>query len=154
MAMLKKIINRIFGKGEPYLIFIVEDDVFFAKTLEHYLKRNLLSEHEIMYFPVGELALENFHLKPDLIILDYHLNTSYYKAANGLMTVKKIKSKYPKTEVILVSSQKKIEVAIEAIDEHACSYVIKNEEAMQRVAKIINHKMREKEEKALILYDL
>ncbi|MBA3901314.1 MAG: response regulator [Bacteroidetes bacterium] len=152
MDILKKVYTKLFRKGHPFLIFIVEDDVIYAKTLEFYLKNNLCAESEILYFPVGELAVENFHLKPDLILMDYHLNSSYFEAVDGIENIKIIKTSYPKTHVILLSSQKRIEVAVEAFAEYACYYVVKDNEALRKLAKIINHKIKEKEERAIVAY--
>ena len=57
---------------------------------------------------------------------------------NGLETLDKIKTFNPKTPVIMLSSQDKIEVAINCMHHKAFDYVVKSETAFVRLQKIIS----------------
>ena len=53
---------------EPLKIFIVEDDVIFAKIMSHHLTLN--PEYEVEIFPDGRSLLKNLYKNPTLISLD------------------------------------------------------------------------------------
>ena len=52
-------------------IFVVEDDVFFGQTLKYHLSLN--PDYTVHLFEKGKDCLSNFHLKPDIICLDFGL---------------------------------------------------------------------------------
>ena len=56
---------------------------------------------------------------------------------NGLETLDKIKAFNPEIPVIMLSSQDKIEVAINCMHQKAFDYVVKSETAFVRLKKII-----------------
>ena len=56
---------------------------------------------------------------------------------NGIETLKKIKSINPQIPVIILSSQDKIEVAVDCMLSGATDYVVKSETAFVRLQKII-----------------
>jgi two-component system OmpR family response regulator len=117
-------------------IVLVDDDTVFLKML----KANLM-EHdsfEIETYPTGEQFLETISNSIDLIILDFHLNGINQEAMNGLETLDKIKSFNAEIPVIMLSSQDKIEVAIECMHHGAIDYIVKSETAFFRVNQSIN----------------
>lgn len=116
-------------------IFLVDDDALFLKSLEiDFLDH---ADFSIETFPTGELCLENLSSQPDVIILDYHLDGINKTAINGIQTLDKIKASHPEIAVIMLSSQDKIEVAIECMHHQAFDYVVKSETAFMRLQKII-----------------
>lgn len=68
---------------------------------------------------------------------------------NGLETLDKIKAQNPDIPVVMLSSQDKIEAAVQCIRHKAFDYVEKNETSFLRLQKIIliifQHKKMEKE---------
>ena len=96
-------------------IFLVEDNEIYLKTLEKYLKENLKFNARIHTFLSGEECLKNMSLKPDIIILDYFLNSTTQEAANGLDILKKIDTTYPNVAVIMLSSQDNIKIATDTM---------------------------------------
>jgi len=119
----------------PKCIFIVEDNAVYAKSLELFLKSKI-SGVEVKIFPVGELAIDNLNQKPDLIIMDYFLNSKYFDAEDGLSILKEIKSKAPNIRIIVLSSQQDMKVAL-AVKDSGSMYLIKNDEAFENIRKII-----------------
>jgi DNA-binding NtrC family response regulator len=100
-------------------------------------------------FATGELCLENLALMPDVIVLDYHLDGIDPTAMNGLDTLDKIKAFNQDIPVVMLSSQDKIDVAINCMHHKAFDYVVKSETAFLRLQKIIStifqYKKMEKE---------
>ena len=118
-------------------LFLVDDDSVFLKLLEiEFLSQG---DYEVKTFSTGELCLEHLpNDTPDVIILDYHLDGIEKKAMNGMETLDKIKAFDPAIPVIMLSSQDKIEVAIDCMHHAASDYVVKSETAFIRLKKIIN----------------
>ena len=93
--------------------------------------------------------MENLELNPDVIILDYHLDGIDATAMNGLETLEKIKAFNKDIPVVMLSSQDKIDVAVNCMHHKAFDYVVKSETAFLRLQKIITtifqYKKMEKE---------
>ncbi|MBA3705805.1 MAG: response regulator, partial [Bacteroidetes bacterium] len=90
---------------------------------------------------------------PDVIILDYQLDGIEKNAMNGMETLDKIKAFNPDIPVIMLSSQDKIDVAINCMHHRAFDYVVKSETAFVRLQKIITTIFRyQKMEKELSWY--
>jgi two-component system OmpR family response regulator len=138
------------NEGKP-LFFLVDDDPLFLKSLEIDFAQN--TESSIKTFATGELCLENISQNPDIIILDYFLNSIDINAVNGIETLDRIKTANPLIPVIILSSQDKIEVAVECMKHNAFDYVVKSETAFFRLQKIISTIFQiNKTEKALSWY--
>lgn len=128
-------------------LFLVDDDAVFLKSLEIEFLQN--ADFEIETFATGELCMENLSHSPDVIILDYHLDGIDKNAMNGMKTLDKIKAYNQDIPVIMLSSQDKIEVAVNCMHHRAFDYVVKSETAFMRLRKIITtifrYKKMEKE---------
>ena len=133
------------------LLFLVDDDALFLKSLEIEFAQNTGSA--IKTFATGELCLKNLSQNPDIIILDYHLNSVNKNAINGLATLDRIKTANPQIPVIMLSSQDKIEVAVNCMKHQAFDYIVKSETAFIRLQKAITTIFHyQKIEKALSWY--
>lgn len=135
-------------------LFLVDDDALFLKSLEiEFSEHADLTEGEytIETYATGELCMENLSREnePDIVVLDYHLDGIDKTAMNGLETLNKIKAFNKDIPVIMLSSQDKIEVAINCMHHKAFDYVVKSETSFLRLQKIIKsiflYKKMEKE---------
>lgn len=117
-------------------LFLVDDDAVFLKSLE--IDFIQIADFDIETFSTGELCIKNLSNAPDIIILDYQLDGIVKDAMNGIETLDKIKAFNPDTPVIMLSSQDRIEVAIDCMHHRAYDYVVKSETAFFRLQKIIN----------------
>ena len=137
--------------NERIKLFLVDDDAVFLKSLEIEFLQH--ADFEIESFATGELCLENLTHSPDVIILDYYLDGIDKSAMNGLDALDRIKAFNPDIPVIMLSSQDKIDVAINCMHHKASDYVVKSETAFMRLQKIITTIFRyQKMEKALNWY--
>lgn len=116
-------------------IFLVDDDAVFLKSLEIEFLHH--GDFEIETFATGELCLESISKKPDVVILDFHLDGIDKTAMNGLATLDKIKEFDTEIPVIMLSSQDKIDVAVSCMHHKAFDYVVKSETAFVRLQKAI-----------------
>ncbi|MCC6371866.1 MAG: response regulator [Bacteroidia bacterium] len=124
------------NSGNKIKLFLVDDDVLFLKGLEIEFKQH--ADFEIETFISGELCVANLLHGPDVIILDYHLDGINSAAMNGIQTLDKIKAFNKDIPVIMLSSQDKIDVAINCMHHQAYDYVVKSETAFMRLQKNIS----------------
>ena len=128
-------------------LFLVDDDALYLKLLEIELLEH--AAFAIETFATGELCVANLSHNPDVIILDYRLDGIDKTAMNGIATLDKVKAFNPDIPVVMLSSQDKIEVAIDCMLHKASDYVVKSETAFVRLQKIIttifHYKKMEKE---------
>ena len=132
-------------------LFLVDDDALFLKSLE--IEFLQYPDFAIEAFATGERCMENLSHNPDVIILDYFLDGVDKKAMNGIETLDKIKAFNPDIPVVMLSSQDKIDVAINCMHHRAFDYVVKSETAFMRLQKVITAIFRYKKmEKELSWY--
>jgi DNA-binding NtrC family response regulator len=127
---------------EPLKIFIVEDDVIFAKIMSHHLSLN--PEYEVEIFPDGKSLIKNLYKNPTLISLDYNLPDM-----TGLEVLKQIREFNPDLPVVIVSGQQDVATAIELLKKGAYDYILKDQDTKERLWNITknireNIKLRQK----------
>lgn len=111
---------------DPFRIFIVEDDIIFAKIISHHLSLN--PDNEVEIFPDGKTLLKNLYKNPALISLDYNLPDM-----TGLEVLKQIKEFNPDTPVVIVSGQQDVATAIELLKKGAYDYILKDQDTKERM---------------------
>lgn len=116
-------------------LFLVDDDKVFLKALE--IEFSQEGNFEIRTFATGELCLKDIPYGPDIVILDYHLDDIEKDAMNGIQTLDKIKELNEDIPVIMLSSQDKIDIAVNCMHHKALDYVVKSETSFVRLQKII-----------------
>ncbi len=128
-------------------LFLVDDDAIYLKLLEIEFLQH--ADFCIETFATGELCIANLSHHPEVIVLDYHLDGIDKNAMNGIETLDKIKAYNADIPVVMLSSQDKIEVAINCMHHKAADYVVKSETAFVRLQKtittIFGYKKMEKE---------
>jgi two-component system response regulator AtoC len=127
---------------EPLKIFIVEDDVIFAKIMSHHLTLN--PEYEVEIFPDGKSLLKNLYKNPTLVSLDYNLPDM-----TGLEVLKQVREFNPDLPVVIVSGQQDVATAIELLKKGAYDYILKDQDTKERLWNITknireNIKLRQK----------
>lgn len=115
---------------ENLSIVIAEDDQWYAEFIRHAIL--LTGEHEVQI--VGTVKDLNKILisKPDIITLDCNLPDG-----RGEKTLGQIKSKNSDIDVVVISGQEDIQTAINLLNKGAFDYVVKNDEARNRIVQII-----------------
>lgn len=126
-------------------VFLVDDDVMFTESLKHTLNAG---STDISTFPTGEECLKNIlKEEPEVVVLDYYLNSTRPRAMNGIQVLNKIKHKRPETEVIMLSSQDNVAVALDTLKYGAYDYIAKGQSAFVKIKNDIRH-IYESREKA------
>lgn len=118
-------------------VFLVDDEPIQNEMLKDYLSERFI--YDLITFESGEEALEKMDLLPEVVILDFHLNSHFPEAKDGVEILKELKEKWPDTFVIMLSGQDRIDVAIDTMKYGAYDYVVKGESAFSRVENILNN---------------
>ena len=119
-------------------IFVVEDDEMTANMISDHLTKNPL--HQVSVFNTGEDCLKNLYNNPDIIILDYKLNSVVADAEDGYQILQKIKKMDNSIHVIMLSSQEDYTKALQTIVKGALEYVVKDDNAFKRIDQILEGK--------------
>ncbi len=127
-------------------IYILEDNRIVLETLKFKLESEF--QCEVSFFETGNDLCLNLLRQPDLIILDYFIESKFRE--NGLSVLKKIKNINENIPVIIFSGQHNLKCAVELIQEGAVDYVNKNDTASldeieDAVRNIFNYRDAKKE---------
>lgn len=116
-------------------IFIVDDDPVLAEMLKDHLAK--MTSYEIKLFDTGEECIKHLSEKPGIIFLDFYLNSVNKNAMDGLDVLQEIKKADPDVDVVMLSGQDKIEVAVKTMQYGAFDYIVKGESAFYRAEKSV-----------------
>jgi two-component system OmpR family response regulator len=124
---------------KEYQIYLVDDDRLYLNMLEHSLKRLAGAKTDLKTFVTGEECLREINeTPPDIVILDYYLNSIRKDAMNGIKVLNQIKMANKSIQVIMLSNQEKLDVAVACIKSGAYDYIVKNDSALLRIRHHIN----------------
>ncbi len=118
-------------------IFLVDDEPIQNEMLKDYLNERFT--YEVKTFESGEDMLKSMNLNPEIVVLDYHLSGHKESAKNGVEILKAIKDTHPETQVLMLSGQDKIDVAVDSMKYGAYDYVVKGETAFSRTENLLNN---------------
>ncbi len=112
-------------------IYLVEDDEWYANLLAMQLEEN--PNYSIQLFHTGEELLSKWENTPDLVILDYHLNSSNINARTGGDILKILNRDYPELPVLMLSGLEDVNEVVELLKVGANDFIVKNEEAFDKL---------------------
>lgn len=113
-----------------FKIFIVEDDPYYARLIQHHFGTFVDCYTEI--FLNGTELLKNLYRQPDIITLDYGLPD-----IDGVELLKKIKEYNSETKVVVVSGQNEMANTVNLFKAGAFDYVFKTPETMNHLLFIV-----------------
>ena len=125
--------------NNPLKICLIDDDMQMREMLKDFFLGKFPSS-DVAIYSTGEEALSSLINEPNLIVLDYHLDSIEATALNGIQVLIKLKDRFPNVPVIFLSSQEKAEIAANTMKYGAWDYIVKNESAFQRL-EILVHKI-------------
>ncbi|MGB0983950.1 MAG: sigma-54-dependent transcriptional regulator [Saprospiraceae bacterium] len=119
-------------QDQPIKIFVVEDDPMYNRMVKYIMELN--PDHEVFSFTTGKECLENLHLGPSIISLDYSLPDM-----TGEDVLRKIKSFNKDIVVVILSGQQDIATAVKLLKEGAYDYITKDNETKERLLNTVSH---------------
>ncbi len=131
------------NNNASYVVFFVDDEQMILKMLErHFSKDERLQLHT---FSSGEACLKSLSINPDVIVLDFNLSDGLDGKIDGLETLEKIKEQCPSAEIVMLSSQMEIKVAVDSLKKGAVDYVVKDQAMQFSIEKSIESILKSKE---------
>lgn len=111
-------------------IFVLDDDRFYGLFIKNGLNND---DYDVHYFQNEQECIEQLEMSPDILILDHKLENT-----TGFEVLDEVKRHCKgKTQVIYLSAQDHLHVAVKALKEGAIAYVEKSGEAVNVINKTI-----------------
>lgn len=133
-------------KKEDVSIFVIEDDKLLSAMVRNTIRQKFPEKNlQIYTFETGEFCEPFLENKPDIAIVDYHLDSKYKSAKNGVEIIDKLKQKSPETDIIFMTGDDNISLPVEAFSAGAMTCLSKNESLLEKVNLRIEHYLRLRE---------
>ena len=110
----------------PIRVFVVEDDPIYVKLIRYVMTLN--PDYEVHIFSNGKSCLEHLHLNPSIITLDYSLPDM-----TGKVLLRKIRDFNKEIEIIVLSGQNDVSIAVDLLKERVHDYLVKDANTMDRL---------------------
>lgn len=123
---------------QKFTIAHIDDDPMILDMTKLILEQN---EHfEISSYSTAEDFLSAIELKgkPHLVIVDYFLNSKIPSAMSGSKLIQIFRSQRDQIPVIVISSQKKLSVALKLIKLQVVDYIEKTDDFSSRIVDSVN----------------
>ena len=134
IMLLSKKLNALFAQN-PVTIFIVDDNEVFVRALKADIETTFIKMPLTIHsFTDGESCMRKIsEEKPQVVILDYHLNGNNPKAVDGITILARIKKENEETNVIILTGDDHIDIAIKSFKHGASDYIVKTETQSQKI---------------------
>ncbi|MCB0823200.1 MAG: response regulator [Bacteroidales bacterium] len=126
----------------PETIFVVEDDLLYLTLITKELEK--MGYTNIITNNTGKEAIHNLDKKPDIALLDYFLEKDF----TGMDVLKKIKKRFPETQVIFLTASDDVNIAVDTMRNGAYDYIVKGDTAFIRIRHLLKKISEENERKA------
>ncbi|BDS15538.1 sigma-54-dependent transcriptional regulator [Aureispira anguillae] len=120
-----------YKRRQAIRIFVVEDEPMYCKMVKYTMELN--PDHEVYVFETGQACIEQLHLNPTIVSIDYSLPDM-----NGEELLKKIHNYDKNIRVIVLSGQGDIATAINLLRQGASDYLTKDNETQERLLNSVN----------------
>ncbi|WP_198664811.1 sigma-54-dependent transcriptional regulator [Lewinella sp. IMCC34191] len=115
-----------------FTVFIVEDDPFYGRLLQHHL--SAAADYTVELFTTAEACLEELYRKPDVISIDYGLPDM-----DGDELFDRIRARETGTAIIVTSGQEDVDTAVSLLKRGAHDYLVKNDNTKELLARSIRN---------------
>ncbi|MCX6274673.1 MAG: response regulator [Bacteroidetes bacterium] len=123
-------------------VFIVEDNAVQRSMLTDHLSK--YPQLKVKEFSSGDACLKELIsgnvAEPELVLMDYFLESSFGASKDGLETLSKLKEIYPEMDVIMLTSVENEKIVDLAKKKGALDYVVKSAGSFDKLDSILkNH---------------
>jgi len=126
----------------PETIFVVEDDMLYLTLINKELEK--MGYQNVRSFSTGKEAMHNLDRKPDVALLDYFLEKDF----TGMDILKKLKQRFPDTQVIFLTASDDVNIAVDTMRNGAYDYIVKGDTAFIRIRHLLKKISEENERKS------
>jgi DNA-binding NtrC family response regulator len=118
-STLCKTKNIPMSAEKDFKIFLVDDDAFCLNLYQQFL--NKLGYSNIFVYSGGKDCLDHINEHPSIIFLDYNMEDM-----NGIDVLQSIKQFDKDINVVFISGQESVEIAVDALKYGAFDYIVKS----------------------------
>ena len=123
-------------------VFIVEDNAVQRSMLTDHLSK--YPQLKVKEYSSGDACLKELIsgnvAEPELVLMDYFLESSFGASKDGLETLSKLKEIYPEMDVIMLTSVENEKIVDLAKKKGALDYVVKSAGSFDKLDSILkNH---------------
>jgi FixJ family two-component response regulator len=122
----------MYNRFEP-CIYVVDSNQYYQKIIIACLEA--LNYSKLSSFNDAESCLKNNNPVPDIVVLDYNLGEG---KLDGIQFMKQFAGCSPLPYFIFLSSNIKVEIAVDAIRNGATDYILKSKSGIVRLAKQVD----------------
>ena len=127
---------------KPETIFVVEDDMLYLNLINKELEK--MGYQNVRPYSTGKEAMYNLDKKPDIALLDYFLEKDF----TGMDILKKLKKRFPDTQVIFLTASDDVNIAVDTMRNGAYDYIVKGDTAFIRIRHLLKKISEENERKS------
>lgn len=113
-------------KNQTFRIFVIEDNLIQQRLIQYAMELN--PDHQVHTFGTGQECIDNLHLNPEIISLDYNLPDM-----RGEAVLAHIKKYNKNIRVIILSGQQEVDTAIDLLRKGADEYLTKGPQMKKRL---------------------
>ncbi len=107
-------------------IFVIDDNKMFCLMLKEALSKiSEIACFNIHVFENAEDCQSSLHLNPELVIVDFHLDSKNETAINGLEAVNLIRNVSPLSNFIMITNNQETELFVKSKQYDIYDYIIK-----------------------------
>jgi two-component system OmpR family response regulator len=125
---------------EKKIIFIVDDDIIYLELLKNELTE--LKNIEVETFTSAEKCLEKMYKKPDLIILDFYLDTLNPENMNGHNALKEFYIENPKQKIVFISSSNNEFLLEEYKRYRSVDFIVKTDSGINHLQQLVKYHLK------------
>ncbi len=116
-------------------IFVIDDDPFFLNSIKENFSKE--ANYSLFCFNSGEQALLEAYKKPDLVFVDYYLDSKFPDAENGFRIINSFKVLLPNAKLTLITSSTNINLINEIKALENVNYIYKNNAVFSEINQVI-----------------
>lgn len=133
-----ELMGALFG-AQKFSVFLLDDNRLYLKGLQKHLENKLGEQVKIKSFLTSDDLIAAMKDGPNVVVVDYHLDEK--SSVEGLSLVSNLSRLYPETEIIVLTSEENVDVALRCYDEGASNFIKKNLNAIEHVVKELLYKI-------------
>lgn len=116
-------------------VMVIEDDPVFGRVIQRALEQ--FDHFDIKLCNSGQDFFDNLHLNPDIVTIDYNLPD-----ITGLEILRRVRKYNEEIATVVVSGQEKVEIVVDAYNNGANHYIMKNDSAVVELINIVRNLSR------------
>jgi DNA-binding NarL/FixJ family response regulator len=132
-GILDKLYNR-----QAFKVFVLEDNRMFLESLKFSLNKSFDKKLELTTFSESSSLIKGLTISPDVLVMDYHLDDD--SIIEGIELVKYVRSHHPKTQIIVLTSENRLQTALDCYKEGVCNYIKKDNGSINKLIKELSYK--------------